>query len=108
LFGDPSHTGKGALSDLREGKRTLLMLKALDRARPAERDVLADCLGNPGLDEDAASRVREIVVDSGALAAVERLLVEQQALAHRALAGVAPPARQALEELAEFAANRTG
>ena len=37
LFGDPTETGKSCLDDLREGKRTLLVLRALapGRRRPA-------------------------------------------------------------------------
>lgn len=107
LFGNPLVTGKGALSDLREGKRTVLMLRALGRARPTERAVLVDALGNPELDESAAARIREIVVDCGALDAVEQLLDQQLATACSSLGPVAPPARAALEELAEFAVHRT-
>lgn len=108
LFGDPSTTGKGALSDLREGKRTVLMLRALDGARPAERQVLAAALGDRDLDEATAARVREIVVDCGALDAVERLLADRREAAHGAVRSLDPPARDALEDLADFAAYRTG
>lgn len=107
LFGDPAATGKGALSDLREGKRTVLMVRALERASAAGREVLLASLGDERLDEEAASRVREIVVDCGALDGVERLLAEQQERARAALGPVEPPAREALQELADFAAQRT-
>lgn len=107
LFGDPAATGKGALSDLREGKRTVLMLRALGRARPAERRLLIEALGDPEVDEHVAARVRQVVVDCGALDAVERLLAEHLATARRALGSVVSPAREALEELADFAAHRT-
>lgn len=107
LFGDPTRTGKGALSDLREGKRTVLMLRALGRAGPAEHRLLTQALGDPDVGDEAADRVREIVVDCGALASVERLLAEQLAVACDALEPIAPPAREALEELADFAAHRT-
>lgn len=106
LFGDPTATGKGSLSDLREGKRTALMLRALERAGPAERQVLSASLGDADLDEQAADRVRAIVADCGALDGVERLLAEQHDIARRALRPVAGPAREALEELADFAAYR--
>ncbi|CAN5445421.1 polyprenyl synthetase family protein [soil metagenome] len=106
LFGDPSATGKGALSDLREGKRTVLMIRALQLATPPGRKILERVLGNPDLGESDAERAREVVLDCGALEAVERLLTVQQAAARRALAPVRPPARQALEELADLAAFR--
>jgi geranylgeranyl diphosphate synthase, type I len=42
LFGDPATTGKGAQDDLREGKRTLLILRAMELVGPAERAELAN------------------------------------------------------------------
>lgn len=107
LFGDPTATGKGALSDLREGKRTVLVLRAFRRARPSQRRLLTRSLGDPALNEADADRVRQIVVDCGALDSVEALVEEQHQRARRALAPVALPAREALEELADFAAYRT-
>ena len=106
LFGDPAATGKGALSDLREGKRTVLMLRALHLAKPSEREVLELTLGDAELTEDTAARVREIVVECGALDGVERLLAQQQGIALAAIAALRSPAREALEELAELAAHR--
>jgi geranylgeranyl diphosphate synthase type I len=107
LFGDPSATGKGALEDLREGKRTVLMLRAFELAGATERATLEAALGNRALDERDAERVRTIVVDCGALDAVEQLLDEQQEVARTALAPVDAPARGALEELANLAVFRT-
>ncbi|MEX0659034.1 MAG: polyprenyl synthetase family protein [Egibacteraceae bacterium] len=107
LFGDHTVTGKGALSDLREGKRTVLMLRAFSTARPPQRQVLVGALGNAELDDETADRVREIVTDCGALDAVEALVAEQLEVARAALGPLGPPAREALEELADFAAHRT-
>lgn len=107
LFGDPGKTGKGALEDLREGKRTVLILRALNRCSPSQRRALQAILGNADIDDDAAERAREIVVDSGALDAVERLLTAQHRAALRAVAHLGQPARHALEELADLAAFRT-
>lgn len=106
LFGDPETTGKGALSDLREGKRTVLVLRALQLASPAERVVLARILGDRDLDEADANDARQIIVDCGALDVVERLLASQHQLACLTLAPIPPPARQALADLADLAAFR--
>ncbi len=108
LFGDPETTGKGAMSDLREGKRTVLMLRTLALASPAERMVLTRVLGNPDIEEADATRARQIVVDCGALDSVEQLLVDKHHLACQALAQVPEPARQALRDLADLAAFRIG
>lgn len=108
LFGQPETTGKGTLEDLREGKRTVLMLRALHLAGPQDRAVLSRLLGDRDVDEADAEDARRIVVETGALAAVEKTLVAQQELARRALAPVPSPAREALAELAELALFRVG
>ena len=108
LYGDPATTGKGALEDLREGKRTVLVLRALELAGPAERLELQSLLGRRDLDDDGAGRAREIVRTCGALAAIEELLEVQQQRAQRAVAALPTEARDALVELAELAAFRVG
>lgn len=106
LFGDPTEMGKGAISDVREGKRTVLMLRTLARASASQREVLAAALGNPDAGAEDAARVREIVVDTGALGEIEALLDERRAHALRALPPLPAPARDALEGLADLAIAR--
>jgi geranylgeranyl diphosphate synthase type I len=106
LYGDPAVTGKSALDDLRGGKRTLPVLRAMRLADPAQRRVLARSLGDPALDEDGAAAVRDIVRATGALASVEVLIAAEHARAVRALAAVPEPARSALADLAEGAVRR--
>lgn len=106
LFGDPRKTGKSALGDLREGKRTLLMIAALERADDAQRGALLGTLGDPQLDEAAADRVRDIVVDTGTLAYVEELSEQRQRTARDALVDLPDPARTALGELADLVVSR--
>ncbi|HWH33206.1 MAG TPA: polyprenyl synthetase family protein [Egibacteraceae bacterium] len=106
LYGDPAATGKEALGDLREGKRTLLVLRALELAGDRDRAAVAAALGDPALDHDGADRVRRIVRDTGALAAVEREMEQRLAEAVQALAAVPEPARSALAELARDSVHR--
>jgi geranylgeranyl diphosphate synthase type I len=106
LYGDPATTGKSRLDDLREGKHTVLVLRALDLATDDDRAVLAQALGDPGLDEATAARCRRVVARSGALASVEALIEWQLAVARRAIAPLVEPARGALDELADLAARR--
>ncbi len=109
LFGDPNETGKSRVDDLREGKRTVVMLRALRLADGPGRAVLQHALGNPCLDEDGAERVRQVVADSGALASVEALVAAQHTIALEAIDGVIPePARSALRQLAGLAIERCG
>lgn len=74
VFGDPSATGKSVSDDLRDGKATLLLVRALELCAPADRAHLVKALGNIELDETTAAECRSIIRESGALASIERLI----------------------------------
>jgi geranylgeranyl diphosphate synthase type I len=108
VFGDPSETGKPAGDDLREGKRTVLVAKALAHASPAQADLVTRLLGDPHLDAAGVQALREVVVDTGALAAVEQLVEElvDRSLTALAAAAVDAPARGVLTALVTAATDR--
>ncbi len=110
VFGDPAETGKPAGDDLREGKRTVLVAEASQRATPAQADALRRYLGDPALDAHGVETLREVITDSGALAHVEALIAETTAEALTALDGVPvdPAAREVLVGLAAAATSRRG
>ncbi|TET90637.1 MAG: polyprenyl synthetase family protein [Methanomassiliicoccales archaeon] len=68
LFGNEKILGKSVLSDLAEGKQTVPIVKALELARPGDREFIIEILGNPQLTMADLSRVRDIVESTGALA----------------------------------------
>jgi geranylgeranyl diphosphate synthase type I len=107
LFGNPRETGKSTLDDLREGKRTLLVLRARRLADEKQRALIDSSLGDPTLDEGRAEEVRDIVASTGALASVELLIEHQHSLAIEALGAVPGTARSALRALAAVAIRRT-
>ncbi|WP_221584018.1 isopentenyl-diphosphate Delta-isomerase [Microbacterium sp. G2-8] len=74
-FGDERETGKSVLSDLREGKETLLISYA--RADPAWSGI-ARHFGDEGLTPADGARVRDVVERSGARAYVESLIDERR------------------------------
>ena len=110
VFGDPSETGKPAGDDLREGKRTVLVAKALERGRrPAQAAAGHPAARRPGAGRRPAStRCARSCVDTGALAAVEVLVDElvDQALAALAATDVVASARPVLEGLVSAATAR--
>ncbi|HEX6567976.1 MAG TPA: isopentenyl-diphosphate Delta-isomerase [Acidimicrobiales bacterium] len=106
LFGDPATTGKDGIDDLREGKRTLLVLRALRLTTGPDNRFLRRSLGDPALDAAAARRCRAIVAASGARASVEALIDAELSRALDAIAELDDPARQALTRLAAMAAHR--
>ncbi|MEO9221045.1 MAG: polyprenyl synthetase family protein [Mycobacteriaceae bacterium] len=111
VFGDPDVTGKPAGDDLREGKRTLLVAVALQRADatdPTGAAALRLGLGSD-LDEKAIERLRRLLVDLGAVQQVEEKI---SALTERGLAAldtglIDPVARAELTRIAEVAAVRS-
>ncbi len=106
VFGDESATGKDAFGDLREGKRTLLVVRARELAATPARRELDGLLGDPQLTDAGAARCREIIAASGALASVEARIGAEAAVAAAALADVAEPARRPLGELLDALTDR--
>ena len=106
LFGDPAATGKDPDDDLREGKRTLLVLRALRLTDGRDHRVLRRALGDAHLDAADARRCRRIVTASGARASIEALIEAERARAVHALSDVPEPARTALAALAATTAHR--
>jgi geranylgeranyl diphosphate synthase type I len=87
VFGDPAVTGKPAGDDLREGKRTVLLACALDRATPAQSGLVERLLGDSELDLLGVAALREVIVDTGALDRVESMIGERTEASLAALEG---------------------
>jgi geranylgeranyl diphosphate synthase type I len=83
LFGDPAVTGKGAYSDLRENKKTLMRARLLARADLSARRRLSTIYGSPEAGEAEAAWVRGLVE---ALGIAGELRAERQELARQARA----------------------
>ena len=76
VFGDPSTTGKPAGDDLREGKRTVLVALALDRADADQAALFEKLFGQPDLDADGVAQLRGVIADTGAVEQVEAMIAE--------------------------------
>ena len=92
VFGDPASTGKSVLSDLREGKHTMLVAAARRTPAAEELDAL---LGDPGLDGERALRARDLLEQCGARREVEDMVAECAAQARGLLDAAGLP--EALE-----------
>jgi len=71
-FGAEFESGKSPLDDIREGKRTLLTVYALEHTDKADRNFLMQMLGNSNLSQAEFDRCKDILVESGALAYTEQ------------------------------------
>ncbi len=108
VFGDEAKTGKPAGDDIREGKRTFLVLAALAEANPTQHDELNNYLGNAELSAAELAQAREIITETGAVASVETMIEAETATATAALADLelSEPGRLALTRLAELSTSR--
>jgi geranylgeranyl diphosphate synthase, type I len=108
VFGDPARTGKPVCGDIAEGKRTVLLAIARDRASAAQAAVLDRNLGRRDLTDAGAAAVRTVLTDTGAAAECEHLIAAYLKEAVAALDGAPIPdiARSALTALAEYVASR--
>ncbi|MHA7219564.1 polyprenyl synthetase family protein [Arthrobacter sp. MDT1-48-3] len=109
VFGDPVVTGKPAGDDLREGKRTFLIARAIGSSGPEAGASINAMLGDTSLDDIAVDALRSLIIGSGALAHTEHLIARKSEEAFEALAGlpIDQVAKRALRLLAEAAVTRT-
>lgn len=64
-FGNEEKLGKPVGSDIRQGKKTLLLLYAMNNSQ--ESEFLQDCLGNKDLKHDDLQKVKKIFKECGSL-----------------------------------------
>ena len=75
-FGEPGETGKDADGDLLEGKQTMLVAIARERADGSERHFLDTSLGRRDLGPADVERLRTLLIDTGALDTTNALIAE--------------------------------
>lgn len=106
-FGDPSLTGKPVGGDLREGKPTPLLARAVAASSPEQRVVL-DRVGDPAMTDDDVAAIQQVIVDTGALDALEDHIgsLTRDAVAALDRLDLAGDARTELVALAEYVSWR--
>lgn len=109
-FGDEDKTGKAADGDIREGKKTLLLMEANRLCDSKQKKILEKFLGDDKITDDEVEQVRNVFRESGALESVQimmdKLLLEGQ----KALDKTNPPFneiyKQFLLDLSSFLVKR--
>ncbi len=106
-FGDPSITGKPVGGDLREGKPTPLLARAVAAAQSAQREVL-NRVGDPNLDDAQIGEIQQVILDTGALADLETEIATKIAMAVEAIrsSNLDPRAVDELVALAVYITER--
>ncbi|MFF3564647.1 polyprenyl synthetase family protein [Streptomyces sp. NPDC002574] len=113
VYGDPAKTGKPSGDDIRSGKRTYLTAMALQLARkaasPDAEDRIRTTLGDPLASGTALRAFRELLLQLGAVQAVEARItaLTDEAVALLRDGALAPGSALHLERLARRVADVT-
>ena len=67
VFGNKKRIGKPVGADIKEGKKTLLLVKALERADQKQLKILSESFGNRNISLNEIDAVREIIKKTGSL-----------------------------------------
>ncbi len=110
VFGDPSNTGKPVYSDLRRGKKTILVLYAYEHSEGGDKELLSRVMRGEVQDEEELRRAAQIIEETGALSYAEELAESFSKTAIDVLDDISPVtdenALEALKQLALFAVKR--
>jgi geranylgeranyl diphosphate synthase type I len=108
MFGDSVTVGKPVGGDLIEGKFTILVHQALERAEPDDARRLREALGNADLDQGEVEEVTEIIRRTGAEAQVTEMVESRHREAAEILTGLElePDGKSFLAGLVDYLKER--
>jgi geranylgeranyl diphosphate synthase type I len=109
LYGKKSLIGKPNDSDILEGKKTLLFVKAFELAKKAQKNELSRILGNPKATKSDFKIFRDLIIQTGALAYCEGIVSEYLRKSTNSLAKIKDWEKSGykfLVEINEYMANR--
>jgi len=108
LFGSAEKTGKPVGSDIREGKKTLLILHALESCAEEEKELVLNALGNEHVTAEEIDAIRAIIRRTGSLDYSKNLVAELTDKAVRAIkeSEFRIEAKEFLINIADFIGNR--
>ena len=108
IIGDETLLGKPVGSDIREGKRTLIVRHAWERANEAQRRLLSETLGNAQASAERIGEVQRLFMELGSLDYTAALARERVKSALTYLDKVPPSAnRDLLADWAHLMVERT-
>ncbi len=109
-FGDEKVTGKSAGGDIREGKKTMLVLNAYNLADADQKKTLDNLLGRHGMTDTEVDNVRDVFIECGALDATKKMMLDLLSEGQQSLDTADPPLAPKYKEfllaLSEFLVKR--
>lgn len=108
MFGSEEKLGKAVTSDLREGKKTLLIIDALEAANKEQREIIRLNLGNLRATYAGLRSVRKVITATGALEKSKHLAEELVQSSMEALSNtkLKKEGREFLVNIAEYMIKR--
>ena len=110
-FGDESVTGKPSDGDIREGKKTMLVIEAIQRSNPKQKALLVSLLGKDKMSAEEVMQVKSIFRDTGSLKAsqtkMELLLKSSQNALEQATPQLTNKYKKFLLEISNFLVGRS-
>jgi len=108
MFGDEKKLGKPVGSDLKEGKKTILILKALQLADNKQKQIIMQSLGNKSLTQKQIDEVRKIVIQTGSLDYCKTLAQDltEKAKSHIIASDFRHEGKEFLLSIADYMVNR--
>ncbi|MFC1954654.1 polyprenyl synthetase family protein, partial [Chloroflexota bacterium] len=110
VFGSEKEQGKPVGSDIKEGKQTLLTVRAFEKASPVQKKTMESILGNPDISSQEIEEFQEIIVSTGSLDYSRSTKVALVSKGKEALEGV--PIREdykgILQGMADYIIGRHG
>lgn len=109
VFGSKSQLGKSPLSDLKQKKKTLLILKALQKANKKQKHYLLTHLGNKQLTNRELTKIKNIIIKTGSLnyslKIIEKLVNNSKAIIEKS--NFNPKAKSLLLDIANYIVMRS-
>jgi geranylgeranyl diphosphate synthase, type I len=107
-FGNEKKLGKPVCSDLREGKQTLLIVRALNKANHSQKMLIKRLLGNKDVTDKEIEIFRQVVRDTGSLEYSQKMAKNLVQKGKRALenADINKEAKAFLAGIADYIVNR--
>jgi geranylgeranyl diphosphate synthase type I len=108
MFGDEKKLGKPATSDLKEGKRTFLIVKALENGTEEQKQKIKQCLGNPNVTIQEVEEIRDIIKTTGSFDYSKNLANELAEQARTAIrnADITTEGKEYMIGIADYMVNR--
>ncbi|MBH2007288.1 polyprenyl synthetase family protein [Candidatus Saccharibacteria bacterium] len=106
IFGDESTIGKPTISDIREGKHTFMVEEFYEQASNVQKQRFEQYFGSKDVTHDEAEDIKQLLIESGALARTETAITQYAQKADDVLSQIDTGDMSELRELITIVTKR--